>query len=127
MGLDMYVFAFKKGDNPNESNHVGNEIAYWRKANSVHSWFVKNFQERIDDCSFHKPLTKEMIVDLVHDCAKEKENPTGTYLEPTSGFFFGSTEIDDWFIRDMQDTENQMTVLLNSWDDTLDYYYLSSW
>lgn len=38
MGLDMSLYRQDK------------EVCYWRKANHIHSWFVKNVQNDEDDC-----------------------------------------------------------------------------
>lgn len=39
MGLDMYLL-----DDSRE------EIGYWRKANAIHGWFVRNCAEGVDEC-----------------------------------------------------------------------------
>lgn len=54
--------SFKKGENPfkNEKEivlldydenkiKIIYEVAYWRKANHIHNWFVQNIQDGIDD------------------------------------------------------------------------------
>jgi len=30
--------------NPEKINYIEEEVGYWRKANAIHSWFVKNIQ-----------------------------------------------------------------------------------
>ena len=32
-------------------SHVEEEVMYWRKANHIHAWFVKNVQDGIDNCA----------------------------------------------------------------------------
>ena len=44
MGLDMALTATCKGKLASEAS------IYWRKANAIHGWFVKNAQQGIDDC-----------------------------------------------------------------------------
>lgn len=47
-----------------EENRV-EQIAYWRKANAIHSWFVKNVQGGVDECKAHDVPTeklKELLV-----------------------------------------------------------------
>ena len=39
MGLDMYLLNSEK-----------EEIAYWRKANAIHGWFVRNCADGVDEC-----------------------------------------------------------------------------
>lgn len=57
MGLDMYL------------NANGEEIGYWRKANAIHLWFVKNVQEGDDNCGEY-PVTKEKLQELRDLCQK---------------------------------------------------------
>lgn len=54
------------------------------------------------------------------DCADEIEE----ILPPTSGFFFGSTEIDEWYKQDMERT---IEVLEKELESGGDFYYSSSW
>ena len=39
MGLDMYLLNSEK-----------EEIAYWRKANAIHGWFIRNCADGVDEC-----------------------------------------------------------------------------
>jgi hypothetical protein len=69
MGLDMYinrrVRGYRKSDGTlsmsledykSDEWGVGNgesvetEVAYWRKANAIHNWFVENVQNGVDEC-----------------------------------------------------------------------------
>ena len=47
-------------------------------------------------------------------------------LEPTAGFFFGSTAKDEYYYRDLESTVDIINALLAN-DDRLDYYYQASW
>lgn len=50
------------------------------------------------------------------------------YLPTTSGFFFGSTDYDEWYIRDVQYTYEICCKLLAETDfDNQMIYYRSSW
>jgi len=62
MGLDMYLY-----DKKNTS------LAYWRKANAIHHWFVENIQNGIDDCKPF-PVSKEKLEELLHICEKVVAN-----------------------------------------------------
>ncbi|MGZ8787335.1 MAG: hypothetical protein ACXW4P_03780 [Thermoanaerobaculia bacterium] len=35
---------------PERISQITEDIAYWRKANQIHQWFVDNVQEGVDDC-----------------------------------------------------------------------------
>ena len=50
------------------------------------------------------------------------------YLPTTDGFFFGSTDYDEWYVRDVQYTYEICCKLLNETDfDNQMIYYCSSW
>lgn len=57
-----------------------------------------------------------------YDC----EDELGDLLMPQSGFFFGSTEIDEYYKETIQETLNFLNEELKT-DDGGDYYYHSSW
>ena len=64
MGLDMYLIGY------NSKNDLhGVSIAYWRKANAIHWWFVQNVQNGIDDCREYV-VTKAQLKELYDICAK---------------------------------------------------------
>jgi hypothetical protein len=44
-------------------------VAYWRKANAVHAWFVKNVQNGKDDCR-RSYVVREQLETLVAECKK---------------------------------------------------------
>ena len=54
--------------------------------------------------------------------ALEKKDPT--LLAPQSGFFFGSTEIDEWYWDSLRDT---IQIIEDLPEQKGDYYYQSSW
>lgn len=83
---------------------------YWRKANAVHDWFVRRCQDGVDDCGEY-PVEAEQLAELRSLCTKALEryeagdlDGAGQLMTPTSGFFFGSTDIDDWWASDLRDT-----------------------
>jgi hypothetical protein len=102
-------------------------IAYWRKANQIHSWFVENCQDGIDECQ-ESYVDRDKLTELRDLCAKALETKDSKLLEPRSGFFFGSTEIDEWYWSDLEHTKKVLTDILE--DDKLkdmDFYYRASW
>lgn len=116
MGLDMYLdFNRYVPQDERESNGVNLlgyqaskiscEIGYWRKANAIHKWFVDNVQGGEDNCGSYY-VSLEQLKDLHDLCLKALKDEDSTLLPPTSGFFFGPTDIDDWYWRYIQDTVN---------------------
>lgn len=49
---------------------IGEEVAYWRKANAIHAWFVERVQGGEDDCRYHKEVAKDIIAELRDICAE---------------------------------------------------------
>lgn len=102
------------------------EVAYWRKANAIHKWFVDNVQDGEDDCREYY-VSKEQLQALVNACLQVLDTPAlaGELLPPQGGFFFGGTSIDDYYFADLRGTIKQLTPLLA--EDDLSLYYTSSW
>ena len=48
---------------------IEEEVAYWRKANAIHNWFVNNVQEGVDDCGYYK-VTRDQLKELLRICHK---------------------------------------------------------
>jgi len=102
-------------------------VAYWRKVNSVHQWFVDNCADGEDDC---RPMwvsrdKLEELRDLVHETRAERDPDL---LPPQGGFFFGSTEIDEWYWKDLEQTQDVLTKILSNpklkdWE----FEYHASW
>ena len=111
-------------------SYIELQIGYWRKANHIHNWFVQNVQDGKDDCgTYNVSYTK--LKELQHICEliikAEKSNwieLAEELLPTTSGFFFGSTEYDDYYIEDIKET---IKILENIEDDEEEYFYESSW
>lgn len=58
MGLDMYLSKKRRGTKEVE------EVAYWRKANHIHQWFVENVQGDEDDCQEYR-VSREQLQTLL--------------------------------------------------------------
>lgn len=109
---------------------IDEEVGYWRKANAVHNWFVKNVQDGVDDCEYHRKVTKEDLEELRDVCYKVLSDPNlAEELLPTQcGFFFGPIEYDEWYERSLMDTIAIIDGVLKTTDfKTQMIYYRSSW
>lgn len=110
------------------------EIGYWRKANSIHNWFVNNIQNGVDNCGIYE-VTKEQLEDLLSVCkevlngSKVKGKSVAEELLPTkSGFFFGGTDYDKWYYEDVEHTIKIIENALNTTDFEHEIImYHSSW
>lgn len=103
------------------------EAAYWRKANQIHDWFVRNCQSGVDDCG-HYYVSREQIQFLIDLCKNVLQNKdqAETILPTASGFFFGNTEYNEWYFNDIEDTITKLERVLTL-DDMWDFEYHSSW
>ena len=113
----------------NEVNSVDCEVAYWRKANAIHAWFVKNVQEGDDNCKQYY-VYREQLKELLEICERIKANHelADQLLPVQPGFFFGPTEYDDWYFQYIDSAISQISKLdLGGEDRSFDYYYESSW
>ena len=141
---------------------VYEQVAYWRKANQIHGWFVKNVQGGVDDCAYHDEVTKEKLEELINICqeillkaelaagkiangyrfdANGKMLPImqdGCFvtnsevcekLLPTeSGYFFGNTEYNEFYINDVRYTYETLKKVLEETDfEKQMLFYCSSW
>jgi hypothetical protein len=101
--------------------------AYWRKANQIHNWFVTNVQNGEDNCGEYY-VSQDKLKELLIICEHSMENGDPSLLPPQAGFFFGGTEIDDWYWRDIKNTILQLRRVFALPDvDNLSFYYSSSW
>ena len=101
------------------------EIGYFRKVN-----FLLPFFGYSDNCKdLEIPL--EDIETLLWFCRKilkhKSKKLAEQYLPTTSGFFFGSTEYDDWYYNDVKDCLKQMKGLLKGLKDDEQLYVVMSW
>jgi hypothetical protein len=105
-------------------------VAYWRKANAIHKWFVDNVQGGVDECQ-EAWVSREQLQQLLDICKEIVESPKkGDTLLPTqSGFFFGSTEYDEWYMSDIRFTAERLEKILTdpAFAKDVDFYYQSSW
>ena len=107
--------------------HVEVTCAYWRKANQIHKWFVDNVQGGVDDCGdyYVSHAKLQALLDLVNRALAER-NPT--LLSPQGGFFFGSTDIDEWYWKDLKNTKAKLDKVFALPEmSKLSFYYTSSW
>ena len=119
------------------------QIGYWRKANHIHNWFVENVQNGEDDCGYYE-VTKDQLEQLLDICiqvrdasrlvkdeyTKRIQNPTvaQTLLPTCSGFFFGGTEYDEWYLKDIRETIKVLRKVLRTTDFEKEIVvYVSSW
>lgn len=151
MGLDMYLakktyvkkwahqkpeaqyqVTVTKGGKPTnidseKISYVEEEVAYWRKANAIHGWFVNNVQEGIDDCKSYY-VSRTQLQELLDICKQvlEDNSKAEELLPATEGFFFGSYEYDEYYFADIKDTVNMLEECLSD-EEADEFEYHASW
>lgn len=102
-------------------------IAYWRKANAIHAWFVAHVAGGEDDCE-PVEVTREQLAELRAACTAVLLNPdTAADTLPTqSGFFFGGIEYGKHYLDDLRDTVKQLDEALALGSD-VSFIYRASW
>ena len=156
MGLDMYLSAkrymstaFRKEDGEKQEavqklfpelegltgrwgdnscvKEVSIDAGYWRKANAIHDWFVRECQGGVDECQ-PSYVGREQLLELKALCEEVlADRSKAKELLPTaSGFFFGSTEYDEYYFQDLELTVKIIDSVIDlpqEWD----FEYRSSW
>ena len=101
--------------------------AYWRKANQIHAWFVKNVQGGEDNCGEYY-VSHEKLKELLTTCQQALFAKDPSLLPPQAGFFFGSYDIDEWYWNDIKETIKKLKRVLELPEmSKLSFYYTSSW
>lgn len=107
-------------------------VAYWRKANQIHGWFVDNVQDGEDECKEHY-LDREKLEELVDLCKQvQADNSRADELLPvTAGFFFGNydrdTAYDEYYFEQIDNTVEMLEHILSVADNDMDFVYQSRW
>ena len=133
------------------------EVGYWRKANAIHQWFVNRVQDGMDDCGYHREVTKSDLLALRKICQKildkcelvdgeiisywdsdfkphyvpgkiVKNQHICEELLPTQrGFFFGDTNYTEYYLDDVRETLEIVENALDTDFENYAIYYVSSW
>ncbi len=103
------------------------EAGYWRKVNAIHKWFVDNVQGGEDECKPHY-VSREQLLALKALCQEVLDNRdrAADLLPSANGFFFGSTEYDEYYFDDLQATIQIIDDCLEL-PDAWEFEYCSSW
>lgn len=147
--IDYYKQFYTKRYSDWDTEHkygwysIMKQVGYWRKANEIHNWFVKNVQDGEDDCDYHNECTREILEDLLHTCKTVLDSCATTYrdgqvvidssvaeelLPRCRGFFFGGDGYDEYYVSDIVDTIKILEDVLAITDfETQMVFYRSSW
>jgi hypothetical protein len=155
MGLDMYLYKrtyvknwefmdesqkhrisiekdgkVREDIKPERITYITEEVAYWRKFNALHAWFVENCQDGIDNCKEHyvsKQQLEELLSTLKEIDSSNEISTAEKNLPTQSGFFFGGTEYDEYYFEEVKETIETLESLLSEENSDASYFYCSSW
>ena len=163
MGLDMYLYLSKyesvgrwvedaenkaKNFYPEElkkfaedifehnfmSKSTEYRIGYWRKANAIHKFFVDTCADGEDDCR-EIYVNTDVLEDLLNRCKTvlEDHSKARELLPTEDGFFFGSTDYDEWYFEDLEYTRDLIDKVLQFIEEQrkakncYEVFYKASW
>ena len=112
--------------NTDKVSYIIEEVGYWRKANHIHNWFIE-LNNGVDDCN---PISvdREDLIKLMAVCKEVKETKNVDLLPTISGCFFGSTEYDEYYYSDIDETIEILEKVLNdNNDNNIEFEYRASW
>ena len=148
--------------NASKITYLVESVAYWRKSNQIHDWFVKNVQNGVDECQ-ETWVDPSKLQELLDTCKQvlaastlvkgkqingygfdehgekdpnfidgeviEDSTVAEALLPTSSGFFFGGTEYDKWYLDDIKNTIEMLEaeLAIDYGRDQPEYYYRSSW
>lgn len=147
MGLDMYLYkrtyvqnwehnppeqqhqievkkngVVRNDIKPNRICYITEQVAYWRKFNALHGWFVNECGGGIDECQ-NIYVEEDKLVELLETLKKVSDNFTlaKELLPPVQGFFFGGDEIDEYYKEDVNSTIKIIEELLKEHEQSKEY------
>jgi len=115
-------------------SEITEDVMYWRKANHIHSWFVENCQDGVDECQLSH-VSREQLEDLAKLCEEvlqfEAASTNQALLPTKAGFFFGGTEYDEYYYQQCKETAETIRGLLKEEQVkgtySSEFYYQASW
>lgn len=124
--VEQFCVTDAIGDTEFGSISIDFPMGYWRKVNSVHNWFVEICGGGVDEC---QPMyvNRQHLEELREICKQVlADHSLAEELLPTSaGFFFGSTDFDEYYFKDLEYTVKVIDRCLKS---KFDYFeYQASW
>jgi hypothetical protein len=126
---------------PERISYIIEQVGYWRKFNALHGYIVDTFASGEDNCQqiYLDNYSLIQILDtlkrakdiLDSDASDEEKSDKLSDVFPTAeGFFFGSTDYEDYYAENVAYTISLLTDLLDECEESEDdcsFYYQASW
>lgn len=135
-GYDFLIYPFTKGviDLPELEEMVKKQVeghyepydAYFRKVNFLFKYY-EDRGKMYNQC--YAFTDADDIDDIIDRCEQvlKGHNLAHRLLPSQDGFFFGSTEYDDWYFSDVKDCLKQMKKYRKLLKDGVTGYVIFSW
>lgn len=104
-------------------------LYYWRKANQIHAWFVREVQDGKDECE-RTEVPREKLADLAKRIGEivNDHSKAGELLPSREGFFFGSTDYHKYYFEGLKATAQAFDRMRKcGLTEATTIYYCSSW
>lgn len=130
MGLDMYLYQ-RKRNGGKEAELT--EVMYWRKENAIHRWFLDKTDTEADFNCGEIDVDRELLEQFVEEgkkvlAVRYLNHTTAEQFMPTrSGFFFGSTEYDEYYYGAIKRTVEKFEELIKDFDFEENELIYSCW
>jgi hypothetical protein len=131
--INITVGKKKVNIDPKKISYIHEEVAYWRKANHIHAWFVDHCQNGEDDCRDADVSVAQMkeLIALCKEVLEKKDEAFSEANLPTQeGFFFGGTEYGEYYYSDVEETIKMLSEAIEGVEEndySIDFLYRSSW
>lgn len=131
MGLDMWLARRRKLASASElvaNQYLVEEVVQWRKANAIHRFFDERSPDGIANCAEHVFSIEDIrqLLNLVTEVLDHPERANEN-LPTMAGFFFGSTEYDEWYLDDLKQTRDALTGTLANAEPDDEFIYSAWW
>jgi hypothetical protein len=106
---------------------VDTECGYFRKFNALHTYIVNTFGDE-DNCQpiyIAKSGVEQILANLKE--IQEDHDEAQSIMPTQRGFFFGSTDYDEWYFRDVEEAITMFTDVLAVLEDDDCLIYQASW
>jgi hypothetical protein len=136
MGLDMYLSRIAT---PTHQMYVDayddklTGVLYWRKVNALHKFFCDRgiLEAGGKENVGRYIISRNDLIDLVFVMKRILVDNSVKLAEETlpteSGFFFGSTEYDEFYFNDLKDAVTLVSAELDAVPDQEVWFYEASW
>jgi len=119
----------RKDIKPERISYITEQVGYWRKFNALHGWFVENCQGGKDECQESYVSTEKLkeLLESLKAVIKNKDS-ADEVLPSRGGFFFGGTDYDEYYFKEVKETIKLLEGLLKESEEVeCDFYYQASW